>query len=287
MRQLLILLGSVSLLLSGCSGAKRDNTSSKPLLLVSLPPYKTLVEQVAGGAFDVIAVVPLNADPHTYEPTSRQLTQISKGEVWFRIGESFETKLLPLLSAKKIDLRKAVSMIEEGGCKCHSHETQDRHIWLSPQLMAEQAVAIATELSIAYPEHKDGFAERLARVELDLIDLDKNILKKIEGKPDRSFLVSHPAFAYFCREYKCHQLSVEHEGKEPRPKELELLLAAAIEQQAKIAISLPQHNNKGAQLLAGKLRIPVRMIDPYAADYSKTMLKLASLIANPYQTQED
>ena len=51
-----------------------------------------------------------------------------------------------------------------------------------------------------------------------------------------------------------------------------------------LAIALPQHNNKGAQLIAEKLRIPVRYVDPYAADYFDTMRKLSELIANPYAT---
>ncbi len=287
MRQLQFLIACLCFCLVSCGGSKTQSTSSKPLILVSLPPYKTLVEQVAGRDFDVIAVVPLSADPHSYEPTSRQLSQLSKGDIWFRIGESFESKLLPLLSAKSVDLRNSVSMIEEGGCQCHGHDTQDRHIWLSPKLMTAQATTIADELSFLYPEHASEFQRRLAVLELDLLALDRDIQAKIEGKTERSFLVSHPAFAYFCREYDCHQLSVEHEGKEPRPKEVENLLTAAIEQQAKIAISLPQHNNKGAQLIAGKLHIPVRMVDPYAADYAQTMLKLASLIANPYQPLPD
>lgn len=286
MKQLFILLSAFCLALTSCSSAKTAAEPSKPLLLVSLPPYKTLVEQVAGDSFDVIAVVPLNADPHTYEPTSKQLTQLAKGQLWFRIGESFEGKLVPLLKAKSIDLREGVSMIEEGGCHCHGHSTQDRHIWLSPNMLSVQAEAIAAELSLKYPDQKEGFASRLSQLQADLKDLDLQIAVKMQLTKERAFIVSHPAFAYFCRDYHCRQLSVEHEGKEPRPKEVEELLAAAIEREAKIAISLPQHNNKGAQLIAGKLDIPVRMIDPYAADYAGTMLKLASLIANPYQTNE-
>ncbi len=287
MKQLFILLGAVCVFLTGCSGVKKPpETEPKPLLLVSIPPYQTLVQQVAGVEFDVIAVVPLNADPHTYEPTSKQLTQLTAGKVWFRIGESFEDKLIPLLKAKSVDLREGAFMIEEGGCHCHGHSTQDRHIWLSPSMLSVQASTIAQELSAQFPEQKEGFEGRLALLQKELTELDMQIAIKMQLATERSFIVSHPAFAYFCREYNCHQLSVEHEGKEPRPREVEDLLAAAIEREAKIAISLPQHNNKGAQLIAGKLDIPVRMIDPYAADYAATMLKLASLIANPYQTNE-
>jgi zinc transport system substrate-binding protein len=279
-------LFTLCLVTVGCSGVQKHPEPSKPLLLVSLPPYKTLVEQIAGDEFAVVAVVPLNADPHTYEPTSKQLSQLTKGKIWFRIGESFEAKLLPLLKARSVDLREGVSMIEEGGCHCHGHSTQDRHIWLSPNMLSVQAAAISAELSKQFPEKKEEFAQRLTLLQKSLSALDLQIAVKMQLTKERAFIVSHPAFAYFCRDYHCQQLSVEYEGKEPRPKEVEALLHSAIERETRIAISLPQHNNKGAQLIAGKLDIPIRMIDPYAADYAETMLKLASLIANPYQTNE-
>jgi zinc transport system substrate-binding protein len=33
-------------------------------------------------------------------------------------------------------------------------------------------------------------------------------------------LVSHPAFGYFCKDYDLEQISIEVEGKEPRPKDV-------------------------------------------------------------------
>ena len=50
---------------------------------------------------------------------------------------------------------------------------------------------------------------------------------------------------------------------------------------AAIALALPQHNNKGAQVIAGEMKVPIRMIDPYSADYFDTMRNLAHMIAEP------
>jgi zinc transport system substrate-binding protein len=270
--------------LLACCAQKKQEEMRKPLLLVSLAPYETLVQTIAGDEFEVEAVVPINADPHNYEPTSKQLSTIAEGKIWFRIGESFEQKLLPLLkNTKVLDLRQNLPLIE-GTCKHHDHE--DLHLWLSPKLMAIQAEQIATALSQAFPNQEEVFRQNLETLKSDLEKLDREIDGRLQSTDNRIFLVSHPAFAYFCRDYNCRQLAVEHEGKEPRPKELEATLNAAIEGHATLAIALPQHNNKGAQLLAEKLRIPVRFVDPYAADYFDTMRKLSELIANPYAPDE-
>jgi zinc transport system substrate-binding protein len=241
------------------------------------------VQQIAGDSFQVITVVPPSADPHTYEPTARQLTEIAQGRLWFQIGEPFEKKLMPLLpKTQPLDLRQGLEMIQTSCCHTEPH---DRHIWLSPKMVAVQIDTIATALSEQYPEQKDDFANRSAKLQEQLSNLNEEIESRLHNTIARSFLISHPAFAYFCRDYGCSQLSIEQEGKEPRPKELEELLASAVSSGARLAIAIPQHNNKGAQLIADKLKIPVRVIDPYANDCMETMRTLAGLIEDPYQLE--
>lgn len=282
----------IGLLATSCARAAKSplQKTTKPLLLVSIPPYQSLVQQIAGEGFDVLTVVPPSADPHTYEPTARQLTQISEGQLWFRIGEPFEQKLLPLLQkAKTKDLRQGLPMIElpdHHHCGHFHDDSFDRHIWLSPKMISSQITAIAETLSEQFPEHKEAFFARASALQKELCNLDREIELRLHETSKRSFLVSHPAFAYFCRDYNCHQLSIEQEGKEPRAKEIEQVLQAALATGAELAIAIPQHNNKGAQLVARKLKIPVRFIDPYADDCMETMRKLAKLIENPYQTDD-
>ena len=47
-----------------------------------------------------------------------------------------------------------------------------------------------------------------------------------------------------------------------------------------LAIAMPQHSNKGLELVAKKLHLNVYVIDPYAPDYFETMLHLAHLVAD-------
>lgn len=281
---------SFLLFLAACSGGKREPVGEKkPLLLVSIAPYQTMVQRVAGEEFDVQAVVPPNANPHSYEPTSKQVSGLNRGELWFQIGEPFERKLEPLLrKTVAIDLRNGVLMIdsEHHHCDGCGQDHLDRHIWLSPKQASLQVNLIADALAAQFPEKADGIRERAELLHQDLESLDREIETILSHTAARTFLVSHPAFAYFCRDYNLTQLSVEQEGKDPRPKELESVYLSAIQNQAEIAIALPQYNNKGAQLIAEKLQIPVRVIDPYSAEYFDTMRTLAGMIANPYQSNE-
>jgi zinc transport system substrate-binding protein len=271
-----ILLFCCFLIAVSCT-KKVPETARKPLLLVSIAPYQFLAERVAGEGFEVKAVVPGAANPHSFEPTAGQVREIGRGLVWFTIGEPFEGKVLSVLkNLAARDLRDGIEMIEEGqGCHHCCSDHFDRHIWMSPRLAGKQAAIIADELSERFPEQKDLFMGNLARLVSELDVLDKEV-REILGAGNRAILVSHPAFGYFCNEYGLEQLSVEFEGKDPRPGHLEELLKS----RAEIAFAMPQYNNKGAQLIAAELGLPLETIDPYSADYLDMMRSLAHMIAD-------
>jgi len=278
-----------SLLLCLSCSKDQQEPSRKPLLLVSIAPYQFLAERIAGPDFEVKSIAPSNANPHAFEPTSSQVAEMTRAAAWFRIGEPFEEKILPYLNQIRTiyDLRTGISLLG-GSASCHecSKDHFDRHIWMSPKLTGQQAAAIATVLSERFPDQKTQFEKNLTVLQGQLSMLDIEIQTLLTPVQDRTLLVSHPAFAYFCKDYGFEQLSVEFEGKDPRPKHLEDLLKKAISEHTEIALALPQYNNKGTQLIAEKLSLDLHEIDPYSPDYFQTMRKLARLIAAPRQTNE-
>jgi zinc transport system substrate-binding protein len=278
----------ICVLLAASCEKKSEPGERKPQILVSIAPYRFLTEQIAGTGFEVQTVVPAAANPHSFEPTARQVAEMGESVVWFRIGEPFEGKILPILMKRNPglavqDLRDGVELIADGhqlGCKHCCMDHLDRHIWLSPRLAAVQAALIEKKLSDRFPEQRELFQKNLAALVARLGALDDEIKEILKPVGKRLILVSHPAFGYFCKEYNFEQLSVEYEGKEPRPKHLEEILQRAVAGSMEVALALPQYNNKGAQLIAEKLHMFIHLIDPYSPEYFEMMRKLAHLIAD-------
>lgn len=265
------------------SCGKKDFSAEKPTLLVSVAPYQKLVEKIAGDSFQVHAVVPPGSNPHAYEPTLKQIGSIGQGLIWFRIGESFEKKVFPVLQEKHselidCDLREGLAVIQESACHCHADLQEDRHFWLSPKLLIPQVQTITKTLQKRFPEKQEIFQKNADDLMAELNTLDLEIKTILENVSSKSFLVSHAAFAYFCREYHLQQLSIEHGGKEPTAKQLTLLMHTIQNTHARLAVSMPQHSNKGVELIAEKLHMDLHEIDPYAADYAQTMRQLALLL---------
>ena len=74
------------------------------------------------------------------------------------------------------------------------------------------------------------------------------------------------------------QLSVECEGKDPLPQDVSRILKRAKEAHVQSALVQTSYNNKGTELIAQKLEVPIYSIDPYSGDYLNNMRYLAQTI---------
>lgn len=254
-----------------------------PHVLVSVAPHKFFVEKIAGDTVSIGLMVPAGASSHTYEPTPKQTLAASKADIWFTIGETFEARAGRSLVAHNpnlnlVDLRQGVDMITadplSGACCCHAN-CQDLHIWLSARQGQIQARTIAETLVNRYPQHAERYQRALEVFIKELQELDAQITNILKPLKNRTILVSHPAYAYFCRDYDLEQLSIEFEGKDPTPLQLTNVLNKARAAHTKKVYIQAQYNSKGAKLIAKELGADVVMLDPYSEDYINTMLKIA------------
>jgi zinc transport system substrate-binding protein len=249
-------------------------------VLVSIAPQKYVVESIGGDKVTVDVMVPPGANSHTYEPTPKQILAARQGEVWFRIGESFEQRLIAVLDQTEIiDQREGLDLIH-AGCGCCTHEAHDPHIWLSPRLLKIQATQIANVLCKKDPQNEPFFKHHLSLLQQELSRIDDICTNLLSVSPQRLILVSHPAFGYFCRDYGLEQLSIEMEGREPTPRYLIELIATARSQGVKMVFLQIQHNPKGGKKIAQELGIPTQYIDPYAENVIENILTIARLFSN-------
>lgn len=284
------LVASFSITSCGKNRPSNQISPQKPTILVSIAPYQYLAKRIAGDNYHIQTVVPPGSNPHIYEPTARQISTIGQGVIWFRIGESFEKQILPVLQEKNphlvdADLRKGISLIHDHACCKCSEDLEDRHIWLSPKLTISQVQTICSVLTEQFPEHKEIFSLNAADLIEDLKQLDLEIASILAGSSQKSFLVSHPAFAYFCKDYQLTQISIELGGKDPTTKYLTKILADATADHVKLGIAMPQHSNKGLERIADKLDLRIQTIDPYSPNYFETIRLLAHFIVDPEYTQ--
>ncbi len=103
--------------------------------------------------------------------------------------------------------------------------------------------------------------------------------EKLRRLSMRKFMVFHPAWAYFARDYGLDQIPVEIEGKQPSAK----VLASSIEQAKKEGIKVlfvqKQFSKKSAEAVARAISGRVIQVDPLASDYMTNMRTIAETFA--------
>ncbi|MBM3207780.1 MAG: hypothetical protein FJZ57_04145 [Chlamydiae bacterium] len=278
-----------------CSSSQNTSSKSlKPKILVSIPPYTYFVKKIALDTVDTVCLVPEGSNPHLFEPTPRQVQEVYESKVWISIGESFEKKITTTLKKNHktltiVDLSKLIPAdTTVKGCSCghhhehEHHESQDLHIWMSPRLAKQQAIAIEEALTSTFPEQAEFFNKNLSDFIAELDQIDDEISLLLSPFKDQAVLVSHPAFGYFCKDYGLEQISIEIEGKDPRPKDISQILEKAKNTNVRVVIVQEQHNNKGALAIANELNIPVFNTDPYSSEYKQTLLNISQQIAKAH-----
>jgi zinc transport system substrate-binding protein len=258
-----------------------------PYVLVSVAPPKFFVEKIAKNTVEVQLMVPAGASAHTYEPTPKQMMAVSKANIWFRIGEPFENRAIQALKSHHpnieiVDLRQGLDLIsaDQGHVHCGCcHGSVDLHFWLSARQAQIQAQTIADALTKAFPGHANFYQANLQTFQQELKELDEKIKSILEPLQNRNILVSHPAYAYFCRDYGLQQHAIEVEGKDPTPQQMTRLLNLARQLNARAIFIQMQYNNKAAKLVAEALGAHLIVLDPYSERYIATMLEIAHAFA--------
>ena len=285
---LLLCLSLFSNLSANLPHTQNDRNNKSHYVLVSVAPYKFFVEAIAGKTLNVGLLVPAGTSFHHFEPTPKQMLAACSADLWFRMGESFETRLIQVLKShcpnmQIFDLREGLNLIEDPHHACHeccaSESSADLHIWLNPLLVKIQVERIAKELIQLYPEHQEEFQKRLQTLQQELVDLDQHIKTLLEPLKNRTIMVSHPAYAYFAKTYNLTQLPIEYEGKDPSPRQLTEILNKARAAKITTIFIQPQHSSKGAYLIAKELNAKVVTLDPYAENYFVMMNEIAKSFA--------
>ncbi len=269
--------------------------------VVSIAPEATFVNTIGGDNVAVQTMVQPGNSPHTYEPKPSQMRAISNADLYFAIGVEFEKAWLPRFKAQNskmeiIDVTAGIRKLpmvaahrHKGEHEHHTNEDThhrepehlDPHVWLAPSNLKIIAKNIYTALSAKDPKksnaYKEGYQKFLAKIE----ETDKEIKKILSGvKPGTKFMVFHPSWGYFAKEYNLVQIPIEIEGKNPKPKQLAKLIQEAKEQHIQAIFAAPEFSDAIAKAVAQELYIPVVKISPLAPNWSENLIQLAKAIAH-------
>lgn len=272
---LLSLILVISLFLSGCGtqGSKEETSNDKITIYTTSYVLADFTQKIGEDNVEVINIIPPGVSSHDYEPSAKDMGELTKGDMFIYNGAAMERWLentLKNLEGEDIKLVDASHKIEvaaeeeihdeadEGDEhqdeEGHEHEA-DSHVWLNPLNALVQAEEIKNALVEIDSENKSSYEANFEEFASKIFALDEKYRIELEDTKRKDFFVSHGAFGYLANRYGLVQNSISGivPSDEPSPAELKQLVDEAKELNVKYILVDPADSKKLSTVLANEI----------------------------------
>ena len=220
-------------LLTGCGTQPADTAANDGRLrvLTSFYPMYDFACKIGGDCIDVTNMVPSGTEPHDWEPSTNDLKNLEKADVFIYNGADMEPWADDLLVSRSdtlhvVEASENVELRTTDGEHEHAHEHEgadhhhgdfDPHVWLDPENAKIEMEAIRDALCAADPENSTVFQSNYEKYAAELDALDAEFREKLAPLPNRTIVVAHEAFGYLCDAYGLTQVGIEGLSPDSEP----------------------------------------------------------------------
>src|SRR5690625_204275 len=249
-------------ILTACSSNDANKNDDRLHIYTSIYPLQYIVGELAGDKAVTESVYPPGVDAHTYEPTSREITQLADGDACVYIGAGMEGVAETMADAVNnqdisfIEIGQQENLFQDSKHDDHEdghehHGDLDPHIWLDPVRMIQVAELVTNELVELQPENKDVFLENLSTFTEKMTVLDEKFAATLEDNAHHEILVSHAAYGYWEQRYGIEQIPISglSSSNEPSQKELASIAKLAKDKDIKYVIFEQAGSNRIATII--------------------------------------
>jgi ABC-type Zn uptake system ZnuABC Zn-binding protein ZnuA len=252
---LLPILLAAPLLLTACGNdnANSNTTDDKLQVVTTLPLFADFVRNVGGDRVEVTSLLPLGADPHTFEPSPRDVEPITKADIAFANGLDLEPSLIKVLETNLPDDAELVLLGDIVQPEVVSPDNPsiradtlraDPHMWMDTENAERYAKIVEEELTSRDLDSAAFFHQSYSEYADELAQLRIYIDQKIDPISDLKLVTTHEAFDWFAMslpsERKAVSALARSPGQEPSPNEIAALTAAIKDQNIPAVFSEPQ-----------------------------------------------
>ncbi len=204
MKRFGIILILIVFLLTGCGRSASDSPGAAPAVLTSTTFLADITRNLAGERLTVEALLPVGADPHSYQPTPQDVAKIERSKLLIVNGAGYEGFLKTLLENAGGE-REVIEASTGITPRADAQEELgvDPHMWLDPNLVMTYVENIREGLirydpagAAVYQANADAYINQLQ-------ELDGWIKTQVGQIPSekRLLVTNHEALGYFAERY--------------------------------------------------------------------------------------
>jgi zinc transport system substrate-binding protein len=176
-----------------------------------------------------------------------------------------------LTLAEGIELIRAKDEIS--GEHVHKGGT-DPHIWMSPKTVKTFLPKLKDGIIKSFPEHKELIEKNYSGLYHEVTKLHNEFTALTNTLSQKKFMIFHPALSYLARDYGLEQISIEHEGKEPSPRQLKELIDLANKENIRLIFIQAEFDQRNAQMVKDATGAALVVINPLAYDWVENLYSI-------------
>jgi len=249
----------------GASGAQGGNGKLK--VYTSVYPLYDFAKKVGGDKITVFNMVPAGTEPHDWEPSPSDITNLEKADVFIYNGAGMENwveKVLGSIQNKKLIAAEASKDITLIKGNHNGEEELDPHVWLNPAYAKIEMEAIKNSLIQADSANLGFYETNYKKYSAEFDALDKEFKDNLSTMPKKDIIVAHEAFGYLCGAYGLNQYAIEGltPDSEPDSARMSEIIEFAKEHKVKTIFFEELVSPKVAQTIAKEIGAKTEVLNP-------------------------
>lgn len=194
-----------------------SSTTDKITVFTTIYPLSDFTNNIGGKYVEVINLIPTGAEPHSWEPSPKDIAKLNQADIFIYSGAGLEPWVEPILNS--LDTSEIVVVDSSIGIKVKDSKDRqsDPHIWLDPFNAKIQVNNIATALIESDLANASYYRQNQA-IYLDKLEqLHQHYQNKLAVTANTKFITSHAAFGYLAERYGLEQISLRGLSPEVEP----------------------------------------------------------------------
>lgn len=271
---ILVCMAVLSLCLAGCTGnIAKKNKNGKLKVMASFYTMYDFAQKIGGDKVEVTNMVPAGTEPHDWEPSTKDLIEMEKSDVFIYNGAGMEQWVDDVLESldteelTSVEASKGIKLLKDNDAHEHDHQhgsENDPHVWLDPQNAKYEMNRIKKALIKADPKNKDYYEANYKKEAAKCDELDQLYKEELAKVSKRELVVAHEAFGYLCKAYDLEQMGIEglSADDEPDPKQMSEVIDFAKKHKVKTIFFEELVSPKVAKTIAKETGASAKMLNP-------------------------
>lgn len=290
-------------------------STASAAVVTSIKPLGFIASAIADGVTPVEVLLPDGASEHDYALRPSDIKRLKNADLLVWVGpemEAFLTKSAAAIPAQKnIEISQLPgvksqlisggdddeeeaghaahenSEHQDGSHAHHEHGQYNMHLWLSPDIARQSAVAIHGKLLELMPQSRDKLDANLQQFEAGLTKTDHDINAALTPVKSKGYFVFHDAYSYFEKHYGLSPLGHFTVNPEIQPgaQRLHQIRTELVEHKAVCVFAEPQFRPAVIDAVARGTSVRKGTLDPLGMNISLTKdsyVKFLSQLSSQY-----